>query len=57
MVKRATCKKTGKEVAIKIFRRYVGETPSRSSLDEEGELALRNEVEILSQVADHHATR
>ena len=48
MVRKAVRKKTGEEVAVKTFK--------RETLTEDDELALRNEVDILSQVLIIFAT-
>jgi serine/threonine protein kinase len=51
VVKKATRRKTGEEVAVKIFNKYAQfKSDFRATLGEDDELALKNEVEILSHV-------
>lgn len=49
-MKKGIRKKTDEEVAIKIFKRYFLYASIRATLGEDDEVALRNEVDILSQV-------
>jgi len=53
VVRKAVRKKTGEEVAVKVFKRYPPpvEQACSATLGEDDELALKNEVEILTQAS------